>query len=58
MRELRGPYLATGVATGVLLPFVAPILASRGFSPQSIGLLLAVTSAAIVVAGSDMGSGG
>jgi PPP family 3-phenylpropionic acid transporter len=50
MRELRGPYLATGAATGVLLPFVAPILASRGFSPQSIGLLLAITSAALVVA--------
>jgi MFS family permease len=49
-RELRAPYLATGVATGVLLPFVAPILASRGFSPQSIGLLLAITSAVIVVA--------
>lgn len=46
MRELRRPYLATGV----LLPFVAPILASRGFSPESIGLLLALTSAAIVVA--------
>ena len=50
MRELRAPYLATGAATGVLLPFVAPILAGRGFSPQSIGLLLAITSAAIVVA--------
>ncbi len=50
MRELRAPYLATGVATGVLLPFVAPILASRGFSPQGVGLLLAITSAAIVVA--------
>jgi MFS family permease len=51
MRELRGPFLATGAATGVLLPFVAPILVSRGFSPQSIGLLFAITSAAIVVAG-------
>ena len=50
MRELRAPFLATGAATGVLLPFVAPILAGRGFSPQSIGLLLAITSAAIVVA--------
>jgi MFS family permease len=50
MRELRWPFLATGAATGVLLPFVAPILASRGFSAQSIGLLLAITSAAIVVA--------
>ena len=50
MRELRAPYLATGAATDVPLPFVAPILASRGFSPQGIGLLLAITSAAIVVA--------
>ena len=50
IRELRAPYLATGAATGVLLPFVAPILASRGFSAQSIGFLLAITSAAIVVA--------
>jgi MFS transporter, PPP family, 3-phenylpropionic acid transporter len=49
MRELRGPFLATGVATGVLLPFVTPILASRGFSPEKIGVLLAVTSAAIIV---------
>jgi PPP family 3-phenylpropionic acid transporter len=50
VRELRAPYLATGIATGVLLPFVAPILASRGFSPEAIGLLLAITSLAIVVA--------
>ena len=49
MQELRGPFLATGVATGVLLPFVTPILASRGFSPEKIGVLLAVTSAAIIV---------
>jgi MFS family permease len=58
MRELRAPYLATGVATGVFLPFVAPILASRGFSPQGIGLLLAITSAAIVVAGPILGQVG
>ena len=49
MRQLRGPYLAAGAANGVLLPFVVPILASRGFSPESIGLLLAIASAAIVV---------
>jgi hypothetical protein len=58
MRELRGPFLVTGAATGVLLPFVAPIRAGRGFSPQSIGLLLAITSAAIVVAGPIWGQVG
>src|SRR5271165_1692278 len=42
MRQLRGPYLAAGAANGVLLPFVVPILASRGFSPESIGLLLSL----------------
>jgi MFS family permease len=50
MRELRAPFLATGVATGVLLPFVVPILAIRGFSAEGIGLLLAITSVAVVVA--------
>ena len=47
---LRGPFLATGVAQGVFIPFMAPILAGRGYSPQNIGLVFAITSAAIVVA--------
>ncbi|HXZ15576.1 MAG TPA: MFS transporter, partial [Roseiarcus sp.] len=50
MRVLRGPFLATGVAQGVLIPFMAPLLASRGDSPQTIGLVYAVASAAVVIA--------
>ena len=50
MRQLRSTYLLLGLATGVLLPFSAPILADRGFSPAGIGLLLAVTSVAILLA--------
>jgi PPP family 3-phenylpropionic acid transporter len=50
MRELRSPYLLLGLTTGVLLPFSTPILADRGFSAAGIGLLLAVTSAAILLA--------
>jgi MFS family permease len=51
MRELRAPCLATGLKTGVLLPFVAPILAGRGFTPDGMGHLLPITSLAIVAAG-------
>ena len=50
IRELRSPYLLLGLTTGVLLPFSTPILADRGFSAAGIGLLLAVTSAAILLA--------
>ena len=50
MRMLRGPFLATGVAQGVFVPFMAPILANRGYSPQSIGLVFAIASATVVVA--------
>jgi PPP family 3-phenylpropionic acid transporter len=50
IRALRGPFLATGVAQGVFVPFMAPLLADRGYSPQEIGLVFAVASAAIVAA--------
>ena len=50
MRMLRGPFLATGVAQGVFVPFMAPILADRGCSPQSIELVFAMASAAVVFA--------
>jgi PPP family 3-phenylpropionic acid transporter len=49
MSRLVGSYLITGVAGAVLLPFITPVLSSRGFSPEDIGLLLAVASVAIVV---------
>ena len=49
-RVLRGPFLATGAAQGVFVPFMAPILANRGYSPQGIGLVFAIASAAVVFA--------
>jgi PPP family 3-phenylpropionic acid transporter len=49
MSRLVGSYLVTGVAGAVLLPFITPVLSSRGFSPEDIGLLLAVASVAVVV---------
>jgi MFS transporter, PPP family, 3-phenylpropionic acid transporter len=49
MSRLVGSYLVAGVAGSVLLPFITPALSSRGFSPEDIGLLLAVASVAVVV---------
>lgn len=49
MSRLGGSYLVTGVAGAVLLPFITPVMSSRGFSPEDIGLLLAVASVAVVV---------
>ena len=38
-----------GAATGVVLPFISPMLASRGFSVEEIGLLMAIASLGIVI---------
>ena len=46
---LRAAYVATGMATGVLLPFIAPMLAGRGLSADGIGLLMALISLAVVL---------
>jgi MFS transporter, PPP family, 3-phenylpropionic acid transporter len=49
MPRLVGSYFVTGIAGAVLLPFITPALSSRGFSPEDIGLLLALASVAVVV---------
>jgi MFS transporter, PPP family, 3-phenylpropionic acid transporter len=46
---LGGAFLLVGAAAGATLTFVAPVLATRGFSADSIGFLLAISSLATVV---------
>ena len=53
-RRGRGGYVGhfsrLGAAQGVFVPFMAPTLANRGYSPQGIGLVFAIASAAVVFA--------
>lgn len=48
--RLSALYAAQGIATGLLLPFLVPLLAGRGFTVQGIGLALGLSAAVTVVA--------
>lgn len=50
MRRLQLVFLLFGAALGAFYPFVAVILAERGFSPTEIGLTTAVASVAFSLA--------
>jgi PPP family 3-phenylpropionic acid transporter len=50
MRAIRAVFLANGISLGVFYPFVAVILATRGFSPALIGVVTASSSAAFTLA--------
>lgn len=48
--RLRALFAAQGFATGLLLPFLVPLLADRGLAPATIGLVLGVSAAVTLVA--------
>ena len=50
MTAIRALYLVVGLGVAVVYPFLAVILASRGFDPTAIGLVLGLTSLASIVA--------
>ena len=50
MRAIRAVFLANGISLGVFYPFVAVILAVRGFSAVEIGVITAISSAAFTIA--------
>jgi len=50
MRAIRAVFLTNGISLGVFYPFIAVILAVRGFSAVEIGVILAISSAAFTIA--------
>jgi PPP family 3-phenylpropionic acid transporter len=49
-RRLSLLFVMQGIAPGVLLPFLVPILSGRGFGPEGIGLVLGLSAAVTVAA--------
>jgi PPP family 3-phenylpropionic acid transporter len=49
-RRLRWLYSAQGVATGLLVPFLVPLLDERGLSPAELGLVLGASGLLSLVA--------
>jgi len=50
MAGIRALFLANGAALGVFYPFIAVILAGRGFAPAAIGVVTAASSFAFTLA--------
>jgi len=49
MAGIRAVFLLSGAALGVFYPFVAVLLASRGFSPAAIGVVMAASALAFTL---------
>ena len=50
MPALRALYLVSGLALGLIFPFIAVLLQTRGFDATSIGLVTAIAGVALTVA--------
>ena len=50
MIAIRALFLLTGAILGVFYPFLSAILAERGFTPAEIGLTVALSSLAFMLA--------
>ncbi len=50
MPALRALFLVSGVALGLIFPFIPVLLQTRGFDPTSIGLVTAIAGVAYTVA--------
>jgi hypothetical protein len=48
--RLRALFAAQGIALGVLMPFLVPVLLNRGLGPAEIGLALGASGLASLLA--------